>query len=191
MISNNHAFTATGKIKRPSYSTVATWVKDSWDGVSIDLIKKSFKCCGVSTKLDGSEDHLLFDFDKILDPDEEIEDPNNQESNEEYPEESDYKNDWNIGSDTNDEIDKEVGDKDDEVDNEVDDKDDKDDRSAVDNRRKEKRQDKGKGKEEDNKKENEYQEGNIDIYSSDDEELCEELEQKLNEFKKKCKRKIY
>lgn len=181
MISNNHAFTATGKIKCPSYSTVATWVKDSWDEVSVDLIKKSFKCCGVSTKLDGSEDHLLFDFDKILDPDEEIEDPNNQGSNEGYPEESDYKNDWNIGSDTNDEIDNEV-----------------DNKSAVDNiRRKEKRQDKGKGKEEDNKKENEYQEENIniyfsdDIYSSDDEELREELEQQLNELKKKYKRKIY
>jgi len=43
MISNIHAFTPTGKIKRPSYSTVATWVKESWDEVdetlSEDLLK--------------------------------------------------------------------------------------------------------------------------------------------------------
>ena len=38
MISNIHAFTPTGKIKRPSYSTVATWVKESWDEVDKDLI---------------------------------------------------------------------------------------------------------------------------------------------------------
>ncbi len=55
MISNDHAFTATNKIKRPSYSTVVTWVKDSWEEVSVNLIKNSFKCCGISTELDGSD----------------------------------------------------------------------------------------------------------------------------------------
>jgi hypothetical protein len=62
MVSNNHAFTATGKIKRPSYSIVASWVKDSWNEVSVDLIRKSFKCCGISTKLDGSEDDQLLNY---------------------------------------------------------------------------------------------------------------------------------
>lgn len=118
MLGNNHAFTATGKIKRPAYSTVATWVKESWDDVSVDLIKKSFKCCGVSTKLDGSEDNQLFDYDKVVDSDEEIEDP---EGEEEYPEEGDYENDWNIGnrpSENFDEVDDEVDDRDGEVDDE-------------------------------------------------------------------------
>ena len=55
MSSNIHTFTPTGKIKKPSYSTVATWVKESWDEVSDDLIQRSFKCCGISTKTDGSE----------------------------------------------------------------------------------------------------------------------------------------
>ena len=158
MISNYHAFTPTGKIKRPSYSTVASWVKDSWEEVSVDLIKNSFKCCGVSTKLDGSEDDLLFEYDKLLgsvDDDEEVEDPNNQDSDVEYPEEGNYKNDWNI---------------DNKIDNEFDDEDDNEDHD----REEEKRQDKGKGKE----KEDEYQEESDKSSSSDEEDLRKELRQK-------------
>ena len=67
MISNIHTFTSAKKIKRPSYSTVATWVKESWDEVSEDLIRKSFKCCGISTNIDGSEDDCLFEYDDLLD----------------------------------------------------------------------------------------------------------------------------
>ena len=151
MISNYHAFTPTGKIKRPSYSTVASWVKDSWEEVSVDLIKNSFKCCGVSTKLDGSEDDLLFEYDKLLgsvDDDEEVEDPNNQDSDVEYPEEGNYKNDWNI---------------DNKIDNEFDDEDDNEDHDR---------------KEKDNEKEDEYQEESDKSSSSDEEDLRKELRQK-------------
>jgi hypothetical protein len=162
MISNYHAFTPTGKIKCPSYSTVASWVKDSWEEVDVDLIKNSFKCCGVSTKLDGSEDDLLFEYDKLLgsvDDDEEVEDPNNQDSDVKYPEEGNYKNDWNI---------------DNKIDDEFDDEDDNEDHD----REKEKRQDKGKGKEKNNEKEDEYQEESDENFSSDDEDLRKELQQK-------------
>lgn len=177
MISNNHAFTATGKIKRPSYATVATWVKESWDEVSVDLIKKSFKCCGAFTKLDGSEDGLLFDYDKLLNSDEEVEDPG---SDEEYPEEGDYKNDWNIGNGINEnfyEVDSEAGN---EINDEVDDEDGDEDE---DNRRKERGQDKGKGKEKEkeNETEDEYQD-------SDDDD--EDIRRITLELKKKYKRKI-
>jgi hypothetical protein len=166
MISNYHAFTPTGKIKRPSYSTVASWVKDSWEEVDVDLIKKSFKCCGVSTKLDGSEDDLLFEYDKLLgsvDDDEEVEDPNNQDSDVEYPEEGNYKNDWNIDNKIDDEFDDEFDDEDDNEDHD---------------REEEKRQDKGKGKEKNNEKEDEYQEESDKNSSSDDEDLRKELQQK-------------
>jgi hypothetical protein len=121
MISNDHAFTATNKIKRPSYSTVVTWVKDSWEEVSVNLIKNSFKCCGISTELDGSEDDLLFDYENLLGPvndDEEIEDPNDQSSDEEYSEEDNYKNNWDIGKDAN-EIDNEIDNEDNESCSEV------------------------------------------------------------------------
>jgi hypothetical protein len=58
-------YTSSGKIKRPSYSLVATWVKESWDAVDINIIKRSFKCCGISNATNGSEDSLIFDFNKV------------------------------------------------------------------------------------------------------------------------------
>src|SRR6266536_426333 len=58
-------YTPSGKIKRPSYSLVANWVKESWDAIDLNMIRRSFKCCGVSNATDGSEDGLIFDFSKI------------------------------------------------------------------------------------------------------------------------------
>ena len=115
MLSAIHNFTSAGRIKRPSYSTVATWVKESQDEVDDDLIQRSFKCCGISTKTDGSEDHYIFDYDKLSDPindndDEVIEVVND---NEEYAEENDYNNEWNVGIRNNN------GNKDEEEDQEL------------------------------------------------------------------------
>jgi hypothetical protein len=53
------------KIKRPSYATVAEWVRKSWRDVDISIIQRSFKCCGISTARDGSEDNLIFDYDNL------------------------------------------------------------------------------------------------------------------------------
>ena len=66
MVSNIHTFTPAGKIKRPSYSMMATWIKESWDEVDISIIKRSFKCCGVSTCLNGSKDNQLFQYENLL-----------------------------------------------------------------------------------------------------------------------------
>jgi hypothetical protein len=172
MLSNNHAFTSTGKIKRPSYSTVTIWVKDSCDEVSDDLICRSFKCCRILTNPDGSEDKCLFDYDSLLDPanddDEVVDIPNDQENAdaEEYPEENNYINDWNIEKLSGDDVDNDV---DDSVDNDNGNK-----INILDNRGK---VDKGKKKEED--------EENL---TTDDEELNEELLQQLNELKEKYKK---
>src|SRR3989337_2189854 len=57
--------TPTGKLKRPSYETVANWVKDSWNAVDINLIRRSFKCCGISNNRDGSEDDWIFNYDRL------------------------------------------------------------------------------------------------------------------------------
>ena len=35
--------TPSGKIKKPSYSLVTNWVKDSWDAIDPNMIKRSFK----------------------------------------------------------------------------------------------------------------------------------------------------
>ena len=98
MLFATHNFTPAG---RPSYSTVTTWVKESWDEVSDDLIQRSFKYCGISTNIDGSEDDCLFDYDNLLDPvddiddidDEVVEDSSDLNDDEKYPEEDHYKND--------------------------------------------------------------------------------------------------
>ena len=55
------------------------------------------------TKFDSSEDNCLFNYDVLLnqvnvDDDEIIEDPNPKE----YPEETNYENDWNIEEEIND-----------------------------------------------------------------------------------------
>ena len=58
-------YTPSGKIKRPSYSLVVNWVKESWDAVDTNIIRRSFKCCGVSNAINGSEDGLIFNFNKV------------------------------------------------------------------------------------------------------------------------------
>ncbi|CAG8830640.1 31410_t:CDS:1, partial [Gigaspora margarita] len=35
-----------------------------WDDIFAEMIIKSFKKCGISNKLDGTEDKLLYDSDK-------------------------------------------------------------------------------------------------------------------------------
>ena len=82
MIFNIHAFTPTGKIKRPSYSTVATWVKESWDEVDEDLIWRSFKSYGISTNIDGSEDDCIFDNNLLDDVDDEVVENSNNDDEE-------------------------------------------------------------------------------------------------------------
>jgi len=46
-------YTPSGRIKKPSYSLVANWVKDSWDAIDPNMIKRSFKCCGLSNDING------------------------------------------------------------------------------------------------------------------------------------------
>ncbi|CAI7808917.1 unnamed protein product [Closterium sp. NIES-54] len=43
----------------PPAETVLKWIDESWQEVPEELIRKSFVTCGISTKLDGSEDHLV------------------------------------------------------------------------------------------------------------------------------------
>ena len=99
MLSTTHNFTPAGRIKRPSYSTVATWVKESWDEVDNNLIQRSFKYYEILTKTDSSEDH---DYDKLSDL---INDEDNEiievVDDEEYVKEDDYENEWNVKNNNN------------------------------------------------------------------------------------------
>ena len=54
--------TPAGRIRRPSYETVVDWVNRSWNAVDVNLVKRSFKCCGISNNRDGTEDNWIFDY---------------------------------------------------------------------------------------------------------------------------------
>ena len=56
-----HHVTPTGRVKWPSISNVCEWVKNSWQRVKSETIVKSFKKCGISNALDGSEDDILYE----------------------------------------------------------------------------------------------------------------------------------
>ena len=52
-------FTKSGAMKRPGLSLVVQWVKEAWESISDDIIIRSFKKCGISNAMDGTEDDIL------------------------------------------------------------------------------------------------------------------------------------
>jgi hypothetical protein len=63
MAVGEHEFTPTGKIKRPDVEQLCEWIREAWACISPALIEKSFKKCGISNKLNGTEDDYLWDSD--------------------------------------------------------------------------------------------------------------------------------
>ncbi|CAG8665747.1 7191_t:CDS:2, partial [Paraglomus brasilianum] len=66
MANEVHQLTPAGHIQKTSYATVAQWVKESWDNVDSNLIRKAFKCCGILVNMDGTEDELVFDYEGLV-----------------------------------------------------------------------------------------------------------------------------
>ena len=52
-------YTKFGNPRGPSKPLILQWVKKAWDLVTPDIIRKSFKKCGISNAMDGIEDDLL------------------------------------------------------------------------------------------------------------------------------------
>lgn len=61
MAAGNHDLTPTGRMKRPTITQVCEWVKTSWDSVKDEIVVRSFKKCGISNALDGTEDDMLYE----------------------------------------------------------------------------------------------------------------------------------
>ena len=61
MVSGEKEFTKSGAMKRPGLSLVVQWVKEAWESISEDIIIKSFKKCGISNAMDGTEDDILYE----------------------------------------------------------------------------------------------------------------------------------
>ena len=60
MVSGDHTFTNAGNMRGASLTTVCEWVIKSWQNISISSVQKSFKKCGISNAMDGTEDDLLW-----------------------------------------------------------------------------------------------------------------------------------
>ena len=53
--------TAGGNLKKPGLSTVVTWVKEAWDSLPDSMVSRSFLKTGISNRMDGSEDDMLWE----------------------------------------------------------------------------------------------------------------------------------
>jgi hypothetical protein len=60
LFSGKHTFTPKGNRRAPTLATFLRWIKAAWDKVTPEIVRHSFKKCGLSNNMDGSEDHLLF-----------------------------------------------------------------------------------------------------------------------------------
>ena len=49
-------------MKPPTRKIIVEWVLKSWSQLSNDMIKESFKCCGITIASDGSEDDIITSF---------------------------------------------------------------------------------------------------------------------------------
>ncbi|CAG8810243.1 24334_t:CDS:1, partial [Gigaspora rosea] len=38
----------------------------AWEAIDINMIRKSFKCCGISNTMDGTKDDLILDFKRLM-----------------------------------------------------------------------------------------------------------------------------
>ncbi|CAB4439968.1 unnamed protein product [Rhizophagus irregularis] len=77
MSNGGAGFTNAGNLRRATISDMCGWVKRSWENLSEEIIIRSFKKCGISNELDGSEDDAIYeDIDEII---REIQDENEEE----------------------------------------------------------------------------------------------------------------
>ncbi|CAG8857548.1 7560_t:CDS:1, partial [Gigaspora margarita] len=78
MSNGSNSLTEKGNLKRTNLNTVCRWVLNAWEDISEDIIIRSFKKCGISNCLSGSEDHLIYELDE--DSEEEDSDENDEDS---------------------------------------------------------------------------------------------------------------
>ena len=52
----DRAKTKSGNLKQPTRQDAINWVSKAWDSISPDTLIKSFKVCGISNALNGTED---------------------------------------------------------------------------------------------------------------------------------------
>jgi len=51
--------TPKGNRRAPPKPLLLQWIKTAWDSITPEIVRKSFKKCGITVAMDGSEDHLF------------------------------------------------------------------------------------------------------------------------------------
>lgn len=60
MLKEDKALTPGGNMKCASHEQVSHWVLDAWNSINVETVAYSFKKCGISNRMDGTEDDLLW-----------------------------------------------------------------------------------------------------------------------------------
>jgi hypothetical protein len=61
MTCGSASLTKNGNLKRPDYGIMCQWIIDCWNEIPQSLVIESFKKCGISNLMDGSEDNFLYE----------------------------------------------------------------------------------------------------------------------------------
>ncbi|KAH7720386.1 pogo transposable element with KRAB domain-like protein [Aphelenchoides avenae] len=59
MVHGDREETEGGNPKPPPHEVYLQWIVDAWKSIPREALAASFKTCGITTALDGSEDHLI------------------------------------------------------------------------------------------------------------------------------------
>ena len=76
MVNGLFTYTRSGKKRAPSKELVLKWVKKAWQEIPAELVIRSFKSCGISNALDGTEDDAVYEEksegEDVLDADDKL-----------------------------------------------------------------------------------------------------------------------
>ena len=79
MMNGKKTYTKGRNMRAATLPTLCEWILKAWEELDITMIVKSFKKCGISNNLDGTEDDMLWDDDtpdaEDMDVDSEMDDP--------------------------------------------------------------------------------------------------------------------
>lgn len=60
MTSGSATLTKGGNLMKPDITVVVAWVKEAWESIPEEMVRKSFLKCGISNAMDGSQDDALY-----------------------------------------------------------------------------------------------------------------------------------
>ena len=76
MVNGPFTYTSSGKKRAPSKELVLQWVNKAWQEIPAELVIRSFKSCGISNALDGTEDDAVYEEESesedVLDVDDKL-----------------------------------------------------------------------------------------------------------------------